>query len=266
MRPDCDSSLLLSIVTVCKDDSARLESTIRSLNYFYDDPRFEHILIDGMSKDGINEIIRCAWNKKNFRFYAESDSGIYDAMNRGSLYSRAPFILYLNCGDKIGVSPDKLADWLWRIIEVAGTNGLDIACFPVKYIESRGIYYCKPSVVSLHKMPVSHQGMIFSSSFVKENKYVPKFKIAGDFDLYLRAGNVSVIDDMSLQALTYVQKEGLASNNPIRSYREYLYIAATRLNGCARIKSMIRILTRALIVIPCKTILPNFIIARIRIK
>ena len=43
--------MLISIITVVKNDLVRLKKTISSLNYIYNDINFEHVIIDGSSID-----------------------------------------------------------------------------------------------------------------------------------------------------------------------------------------------------------------------
>ena len=81
---------LLSIITVCRNDAARLKKTIESLSHFYNNPRFEHVVVDGKSTDGTDSLVAPLMHKTNFKFYSGHDSGIYDAMNHGVYYSLAP--------------------------------------------------------------------------------------------------------------------------------------------------------------------------------
>ena len=108
MLPEDKDILLLSIITVCRNDAARLKKTIDSLSHFYNDLQFEHVVVDGESTDATDALVAPLMYKSNFRFYSGQDSGIYDAMNRGVMYSRAPLLLFMNCGDTMIATPDEL--------------------------------------------------------------------------------------------------------------------------------------------------------------
>lgn len=87
----------LSIITINFNNSLGLEKTIRSVisQTFCD---FEYIIIDGNSTDGSVDIIIRYSDKINY-WISESDSGIYNAMNKGIRQAKGEYILFLNSGD-----------------------------------------------------------------------------------------------------------------------------------------------------------------------
>ena len=60
----------------------------------------EHLIIDGASTDGTLDFL-ASYNNHNqdIRILSQSDSGIYDAMNRGIALSRGQYITFLNSDD-----------------------------------------------------------------------------------------------------------------------------------------------------------------------
>ena len=248
---------LLSIITVCRNDAARLKKTIDSLSHFYNDPRFEHVVMDGESTDGTDLLVAPLMHKINFKYYSEQDSGIYDAMNHGVSYSLAPLLLFLNCGDTIVFFPSELLACLGRLIDADGSVDLDITCFPVLQVGAKGSRTVVPTRLTTNKMPASHQGMVIARRFVQLNKYDTSYKIAGDFDLYLRATRTGIFADSASKPLVAVEVDGFASANPVMAYSEYLKIAFLRLNGRSRIVAIVLIGVRALCVVSAKTIFPK---------
>ena len=88
---------LVSVVTVCFNDAATIESTIKSvLSQNYN--KIEYILIDGGSQDGTVDIIKKYSEHITF-WITEKDYGIYDAMNKGFNHSKGEWIIYVNSGD-----------------------------------------------------------------------------------------------------------------------------------------------------------------------
>lgn len=250
-----EDMVLLSVITVCRNDSKRLKITINSLIPFYSDSRFEHIIVDGDSNDETELLVKPLLQKKNFKFVSNRDSGIYDAMNRGAEYSRAPLLLFLNCGDTIIASPTEIHAALSKLVAGKNVELPEIACFSVQLIGSAGYRTLLPVRLDLHKMPTSHQGMVFCRNFVLQKKYQTTYRIAGDYDLYLRANKVELVGNVFNGPLASVELDGVASANPIRAYFEYLLIARIRLVGWPKVITIIKIGIRAICVISIKSII-----------
>lgn len=88
---------LLSIITVVFNGEKYLEQTINSVisqNIF----DLEYIIVDGGSTDGTVDIIK-KYHDKIALWVTEPDKGIYDAMNKGVVFAKGEWILFLNAGD-----------------------------------------------------------------------------------------------------------------------------------------------------------------------
>ena len=92
------NSPLISIITVCYNAAPTIGATMRSVAA-QTATDYEHIVVDGVSKDGTLDIARSLATE---RTYIESspDHGIYDAMNKGMGLSRGKYLIFLNAGDK----------------------------------------------------------------------------------------------------------------------------------------------------------------------
>lgn len=87
----------LSIITINFNDRSGLDETIQSvINQTYKD--FEYIVIDGGSTDGSVDIIKKHANKLTC-WVSEPDTGIYNAMNKGTRLAQGEYCLFLNSGD-----------------------------------------------------------------------------------------------------------------------------------------------------------------------
>lgn len=255
------SSVLVSIVTVSRNDADRLATTIQSLSRFYGDSRYEHLVVDGGSADHTHQVVAPLVGVVNFRFDSGLDRGIYDAMNRGVRLSSGRFLLFLNCGDRMVMSPDVLADCL----DASGNNsGTDIICFAYRHVDCGGGKLVVASKARSHRLPTSHQGIIFSASFVRAHGYNTRYRIAADYDLYLHANPSRVNLALTDMPLTAVEVHGVASSNPQASYKEYWAIAFRNLRGAKRIVCLIRIASRAVLVILIKHVFPSRLVDRWR--
>jgi len=89
--------MLLSIITINKNNSTGLKTTIESvISQSFKD--FEYIIIDGNSSDESIEVIKKYSESINY-WISESDTGIYNAMNKGIRISKGRYLQFLNSGD-----------------------------------------------------------------------------------------------------------------------------------------------------------------------
>ena len=92
--------IMVSIITPCYNSEKTIEKTLECVeNQTY--ANIEYIIIDGGSSDGTLEIIERHRNKlpEKFRLISESDSGIYDAMNKGIRLAKGRLIGIINSDD-----------------------------------------------------------------------------------------------------------------------------------------------------------------------
>jgi glycosyltransferase involved in cell wall biosynthesis len=86
----------ITIITPVKDDEKNIEKTIRSvLNQSY--KNYEHIIVDGNSKDSTLRIIKKF--KGKIKFFSQKDKNLWDAINFGIKKSSGEVIGILNSND-----------------------------------------------------------------------------------------------------------------------------------------------------------------------
>lgn len=107
----------LSIITINRNNAAGLRRTMESV-FAQTCHDFEYIIIDGASTDGSVDIIREYETlvRSSVRPFAitwtsESDTGIYDGMNRGILKANGKYLLFMNSGDVLA-NDEVIANWL----------------------------------------------------------------------------------------------------------------------------------------------------------
>ncbi len=87
----------ISVITVCFNSASTIAHTLRSVKQqTYQD--FEHILIDGASKDKTLSIVKLE-GQHLARVISEPDKGIYDAMNKGLANATGDLVGFLNSDD-----------------------------------------------------------------------------------------------------------------------------------------------------------------------
>ena len=94
----------LSVITVNRNDAEGLKKTVQSV-IAQDFNDFEYIIVDGASTDNSVDVIDAVnehfknEGRRVFRYVSESDSGIFQAMNKGIRMSCGDYLLFLNSGD-----------------------------------------------------------------------------------------------------------------------------------------------------------------------
>jgi len=92
-----DKNLLITIITVVKNDEDHIEQTIKSV-INQNDPNIEYIIIDGASFDNTKNIINKYINHID-KFISEPDKNLYDALNKGIKLSKGNIIGICLSGD-----------------------------------------------------------------------------------------------------------------------------------------------------------------------
>ena len=101
---------LISVITITLNDLAGLVYTVDSVeSQTY--RNYEHIVIDGMSRDGTVEFCDdTATRLPKFSYISENDSGIFDAMNKGARIARGDLLVFLNSSD--GMTDPSVLDFV----------------------------------------------------------------------------------------------------------------------------------------------------------
>lgn len=89
--------MILSIITINKDNKSGLERTLNSLKNQINN-QVELIIIDGASKDGSLDVVE-EYRSIIHTHISEKDRGIYNAMNKGVHLAKGDYIYFLNSGD-----------------------------------------------------------------------------------------------------------------------------------------------------------------------
>lgn len=87
--------LLISVITPSLNSAGTLQRAIESV-LAQDYPAFEHIIVDGGSRDGTIELLK---RYDHLKWISEPDHGQSDAMNKGFAMSSGDVIVVLNCDD-----------------------------------------------------------------------------------------------------------------------------------------------------------------------
>jgi glycosyltransferase involved in cell wall biosynthesis len=174
--------LKLSIITVNKNNAPGLEKTIQSvISQTYTD--FEYIIIDGNSTDGSANVIKKHSAKINY-WISEADTGIYNAMNKGIRKAQGEFCLFLNSGDWL-INDSTLTKLFDELIHTE-----DAGIYYTDSIATNHPYFEPPKLIDINYLIVNnlnHQNSLIKRSlFLEHGLYSENYRIAADYDFWLR--------------------------------------------------------------------------------
>lgn len=86
-----------SIITITFNAARELPATLKSVDA-QSCTDYEHLIIDGASRDETVALARAAANPRR-QIFSEPDKGLYDAMNKGLHRARGRYLIFLNAGD-----------------------------------------------------------------------------------------------------------------------------------------------------------------------
>ncbi len=172
----------LTVVTVTFNDLSGLKLTRESVCKD-DDTDFEHVVIDGGSKDGTIEYLQGL--PADVRWVSEKDRGPYDAMNKGASLARGEWVMFLNSGDTLA-KPGNLA----KLVAAANQSDAGLVFGDHFY---KGKLRSAKSLEHLHKLLKDgdvkgwlrghpcHQAVIARRPLLLAMPFDLSFKIAADF-------------------------------------------------------------------------------------
>lgn len=211
---------LFSIITITYNASGVILPTLESVKgqTFAD---FEHLIIDGASRDDTVEIAESA-GIEQMRVYSEPDKGLYDAMNKGIKRSNGEYLIFLNAGDAFASS-----DTLAKIAECAKDRpGIIYGQTQLVDAERNVVgarHLTAPEVLTAgsfkHGMLVCHQAFIARRDIVGE--YNLAYRFSADYEWCIRClqkseRNVYVGKEPIISYLT----DGLTDKNHKASLKE----------------------------------------------
>lgn len=177
---------------------------------------FELIVIDGNSTDGTQEIVSSFSADIDF-FLSEPDKGIYDAWNKALLRATGKWVCFLG-SDDVFRNKDVLLEFSNKVLSLG--EDVDFVYTQVMYVNKdlEDIYVIGkkwedsfPQVKS--GMPVPHTGMLHHRRvFERGGLFDSSFKIAGDYDLFLRESKEHNVIFLEGFISTSMRQGGLSSD------------------------------------------------------
>ena len=179
----------VSIITAVYNGGQSIASTLRSVAQ-QDYESIEHIVVDGASTDNTLDAVR-ANDGRVALLISEPDTGVYDAFNKGLRRATGDVIAFLNAGDTY-VSPNVVSKVIAEL-SIQGTqavfadvlivDGEDATRIVRRYSSRR----FTPRAMAFGLMPAHPTLFLRREIYQLVGNYDTRFRIAGDFELCLRA-------------------------------------------------------------------------------
>lgn len=226
----------ISIITATWNSGATLRDTMRSvLDQTYQD--FEHIIVDGLSKDNTLDIVRELEPQYNgrLRYISERDKGLYDAMNKGIGMATGDVIGILNSDDFYTAN-----DILEQVVKNIGD--VDAVYGDIHYVDDSDLSKCvrKYSSKGFRRWKMRLGFMPAHPSFYCRRRIYSQyglfdldFRVAADFEQLLRLIFINRIVTRYIPTDFVTMRTGGASSSGFQSHKRIIkdHILAYKKNG-----------------------------------
>ncbi len=213
-----------SVITINYNNAEGLDHTIESvISQSYAD--FEFIVIDGGSTDHSIDVIRKSEDKIDY-WVSEKDTGIYNAMNKGTYHAHGDYCIFMNSGDCFYSST--VLDKINKYNTVADIIVGKVAIDRNNNIISPPPSYGELTFYHLYSGAIPHQGAFIRTTLLRKYPYDEKLRIASDWKFFIQS---LIFDDSTIAFLDeYVARynlDGVSSLNPDLMRREKDLILST---------------------------------------
>lgn len=182
----------ISVITVNRNNKEGLRKTIESVIAQTLQP-FEFIIIDGASTDGSVDLLDMFSKSISYKV-SESDSGIYNAMNKGIAVANGDYCVFMNSGDCF-CGPEVIRD-----LEENGSEA-DIICGNAVILEKPVRKKTPPSEITmryLYDKALCHQSALIRTDLLKTHLYDESLRIVADRKFFLE---VLILEGRSYDAV-----------------------------------------------------------------
>ena len=214
---------LFSIITITYNAESVIRPTLESVKCqsFTD---FEHIIIDGASKDATVAVAE-GCGVTDIKIFSDPDNGLYDAMNKGIRLAAGKYLIFLNAGDAFH---DK--DTLAKIADRAKSDP-DIIYGQTQLVNANREFVAMRHLTApknltfdsfKHGMLVCHQAFIAKRDIVEE--YDVQYRFSADYEWCLRCLKKMKASAFINEVLIDYLTDGLTDKNHKASLKERYHI------------------------------------------
>ena len=225
--------MLITYVTVTYNAANVLQRTLDSV-LAQDYPDIVHLIIDGDSKDGTQEMVNDYIERSNesgnghrIQLMSEPDKGIYDAMNKGLRSLDGDYVCFLNAGDFLPAS-----DTVSRIAAAVAESYPAVLYGDTDIVDGEGHFLrhrrlAPPENLTWksfrHGMLVCHQAFYARTDFAIATPYDHPYRYSADVDWCIRIMKAADKESVPLQNLHMVVANYTEEGQTTLHHRESLW-------------------------------------------
>ena len=224
--------MLITYVTVTFNAAAVLQRTLDSV-LAQDYPDIVHLIIDGASTDGTQEMVNDYIERSNesgnghrIQLMSEPDKGVYDAMNKGLRSLDGDYVCFLNAGDFLPAS-----DTVSRIAAAVAESAPAVLYGDTDIVDGEGRFLhhrrlAPPENLTWksfrHGMLVCHQAFYARTDFAIATPYDQQYHYSADVDWCIRIMKAADKENVPLQNLHMVVANYTEEGQTTLHHRESL--------------------------------------------
>lgn len=210
---------MITVVTICLNAEKYIERTLSSV-LSQRAVNIDYIIKDGGSTDRTNEIIKNRLKLNEtiaINHIIEKDAGIYNAMNQAISYAKGKWILFMNAGDCF-----YNADVLHNLSLYLDKIDADIVYGNTLYMLDNTYSFVQiHDITNMHDFfSLGHQSTLVRTEIMKEFLFREHFKIAGDYDLFIRLMEAKKKFYQVNMIISCCDREGVSAQKKEVMYRE----------------------------------------------
>jgi glycosyltransferase involved in cell wall biosynthesis len=166
----------ITIITVVRNGAATLADCIQSVvRQRY--PNLEHIIVDGASTDGTQDVIR-GFEGRIARWVSEPDEGIYHAMNKASRMATGDWVLFLGADDWLACDLARMAAHL--------TDAATIYYGDAYWPRRHRLYDGRFGAMKLALGNICQQAIFYPRAALAKYQFDLRYRLQADWELNIR--------------------------------------------------------------------------------
>jgi len=211
-------SPLISVIVVSKNPGLSMRETLASVWAQHISPLPELIVVDGSTEDGAR-VWLAAQRARIATLIMESDTGVYDAMNKGLAKATGEWVIFLGTDDKFfhdGV--------LNRVQTALKTITAGVAVGEIAYDDGR-TYSLPAKPHPIERNFVHHQGAFYRRTlFADHGNFDTTLQVMGDYDYNLRLWQKKVTFAPLPLRISQCGTGGLSDSGKWQGYQEEINV------------------------------------------